>query len=77
MPRNMSDAVTTAVYRTDLLAKAKERTGKNNSEIARETGLSRPTVILVLKGASDSVDAIEAVAKSLGLSLNQLFTKAA
>ncbi len=72
----MSDVATTA-YRTDLLAKAKERTGKNNSQISRETGLSRPTVILVFKGESDSVDAIEAVAKTLGLSLSQLFAKAA
>jgi DNA-binding phage protein len=71
----MPDTVTT--YRADLLQKAKEKSGKNNSEIARETGFSRPTVISVFKGDSDSVDAIQAVAKTLGLTLSQLFSRAA
>lgn len=73
----MRDKVTTDAYRFELLQKAQKSTGKNNSMIAREIELSRPTVIAVMNGDSDRLGHIEAVAKALGLSLSDLFTKAA
>jgi hypothetical protein len=72
----MSKIVDTT-YRYELLLDARDRTGTNNSAIARETGLSRPTVIAVFKGESDSVSAIGAVAESVGLSLSEVMAEAA
>ena len=64
-------------YRVDLLKAARDRLGTNHSAIARETGYSRPTVIAVFKGESDSVAAISAIAAAVGLSISEVFKKAA
>jgi DNA-binding XRE family transcriptional regulator len=64
-------------YRNDLLIAARDRIGTNNSAIAREKGISRPTVIAVFKGESDSAFAIGAVADAVGVSLSEVFEEAA
>lgn len=76
MPRTMSD-ITLSAYRSELLQRAKEKTGKNNSMLARETGLSRPSVISVVNGATKNLDLIVPVAKALGVAMDDLFAKAA
>jgi DNA-binding phage protein len=70
-------ATLTTRYNFDLLVKARENTGRNNSEIARDTGISRPKIIEVMKGESSNVDHIGTVAELLGVSMSELFAKAA
>ena len=76
MPRVVSRILATPI-RTDLLLKAQEKTGKNNSALTRETKLSRPSVISVMKGRTRNLDLIEPVAAALGVPLEKLFAKAA
>jgi transcriptional regulator with XRE-family HTH domain len=76
MPRIMRDTVD-RLYRHDLLQAAQEKTKKNNSMLARETGYSRPTVIAVMNGHSDSLAAVGHIADALSVPRDQLFTKAA
>lgn len=77
IPRIVEATLNKRSYRFDLLIAARDRIGTNNSAIARETGLSRPTVIAVFKGESDSAFAIGAVAEAVGLSLSEVFAEAA
>ena len=72
----MSDTLHTT-YRSDLLQKAKDKTGKNNSMLSRETGLSRPSVIAVVNGTTKNLELIIPVAKALGVAMDDLFAKAA
>jgi transcriptional regulator with XRE-family HTH domain len=74
MPRTMSDTVT--AYRNDLLRDAKKKLRKSDGQIALETGLSRPTVIAVLKGnQSVTLASLRAVAAALDVTMKQLFTE--
>ena len=76
MPRDMV-ATLTARYRFGLLVKARDKSGTNNSQIARDTEISRPKIIEVMNGESTNVDHIRAVADLLGVDMSDLFAKAA
>lgn len=64
-------------YHIRPLLEAQKNTGKNNSVLKRETGLSRPSVILVMRGKTNNLDLIEPVAKALGVAMEKLFVRAA
>lgn len=65
-------------YRNELLREAKEAFGKSDAEIAREAGVSRPTVIAIMKGDPNvNLRSIQAVAKTVRVKLSALFAEAA
>jgi transcriptional regulator with XRE-family HTH domain len=75
--RRIVSRILTTRYCTDPLLKAQKKTGKNNSNLSRETGLSRPSVILVMRGKTNNLDLIEPVASALGVPMSELFERAA
>jgi hypothetical protein len=60
-------------YRNDIIKWRQEKLGKSNDAIERETGRSRNTVSRARAGKNLTVDALVAIAGSLGLDMRCLF----
>ena len=65
-----------AVWRDSMRALLAER-GMTRQELARLSGLSRSTVLHVLKGGHCSTETLERIAKALDVDVAELFTRAA
>ena len=76
MRGNMSRIQSTPYPAAELI-EARDKSGKSNSEIALETGISRPKVIEVFHGKSNNIDHVRAVAAAVGYEIQVTLTEAA